>query len=185
MAFSYNPQTFATMDITDPKQAKVFVQQLSRVLVEALSPQGIASLLNGSQLLSSTAVSSLSQVFPANTGATVGPLNVNAAFSESVLINQTTLVSPVTLTFTNVVPGSLMNVKFFNATVGNILFKIAASDTSGVPYTILCNTDSSTATGGLSTDMTTTGLTVNGASKSAMFSGVVMASSFILLSASI
>jgi hypothetical protein len=168
MAFSYNPQTFATMDITDPKQANVFVQQLSRVLVEALSPQGIASLLNGSQLLSSTAVSSFSAVINPSI-SNVGPLNVNAAFSESVVINQTSLATnPVTLTLTNLVIGSVMFVRFINSSVGNLTFKIVASDTTGAAYQIFA-----VKVGGSSTDMTATGLVVNGASGlSAVFFGI-------------
>lgn len=165
------------MDITDPKQAKVFVQQLSRVLVEALSPQGIAFLLNGSQLLSSTAVSSFSVVLPANTVNTAGPFNVNSAFSESIVINQTTLISPVVLTITNLVIGSILLVRFINSTIGNITFQIAASDTNGAAYQIFA-----VKTGGSSVDMTATGIVINGASGlSGLWFGIAAAGNVIEL----
>lgn len=122
----------------------MFVLQVSKLFQAAFSATGLASILNGSQVINGSAlvpgsvsVSALNTVsFSFVPTAANQTVNCAGATNVSGVMQITTAVA-LTLTFTNLSPGAVVQVRFVNSSGSPEVFKIAASNPASVAYSVL------------------------------------------------
>lgn len=139
MASQINPKTWLSMDLNNPKQWNVFMNQLVRYLTDNVSNIGSASSINGSSLVLTT--KALGSVSTNQTVACANACDVTVSL---------TITAGLTLTLTNLQVGIPVVIKA--SSTGSFTLKFAATTPSGTAYAI-----TGISTAGASFNLVTTG----------------------------
>src|SRR6266478_8789467 len=133
MPLPFNPVQLQTYDITQPSQARMFVLQLANMLTQALTPNGIAALINGSGVINGSALlpgsvtspdlflvsTDFGSVAASQTQACLGAAGVSVAIQ---------ITAALTLNLTQLSNAIPVYVRVFNSTAGALVFKIAGTN---------------------------------------------------------
>jgi hypothetical protein len=132
------------------KDQRVFVTQLVRHLSESFSPGGLAASLSGSNHgVAAGALTNFSQDYSGGSSQTA-----NVANAYAVHVSWSIGGFPATLTLSNLSIGSPVTLQIENGTGSNGTLKFAATNGSGVAYTIFAKT------AGLYVNMVTVGVNI-------------------------
>jgi hypothetical protein len=144
MAFSVNPLQFQSLPIATIAQQQVFLQRLasylSQLQTSLQSPAYLASILNNNALLTGNALvagtllgsnlgKSIQDLGTITTDQTIAVAGANFVFVRFASASAQTR----TLTFSNLPQGAVVMIEL-STTVGTLVLKLAATDTSGNTY---------------------------------------------------
>ena len=159
MPLPSNPQTLANYDITKGDQAKIFVKKVSDLFLsisQTLTPNGLAAILNGSGVITSTDLFRVS----VNLGSVATNQTINCAGANGVFVNLV-ITAALTLSLTNLSDAVPVYVRMQNSTGGGLLFKITGTNAAAGAFTnVLAVFVSNGAESSMITGVTIPGTTV-------------------------
>jgi hypothetical protein len=175
MSFSVNPLQFQSLPIATIPQQQVFLQRLASYLnqlqTSITNPAYLAGLLNGSGLLTGNALAagtllggnfakSIQDLGTITTDQTVPVAGANFVYVRFASASAQTR----TLTFSNLPQGAVVMIEL-STTVGTLVLKLAATDTSGQTYTAVAWNTATAAT----TNLVGTGQSIGAGVSSLLF----------------
>jgi hypothetical protein len=142
MPLPFNPTQLQTYDITQKDQARMFVLQLANMLTQALTPSGLAAVLNNSSSLIGAlgpgVVTPTQEATSLNDlGSPAGNSTVDTKQSAvvAVRVNWTTAAN-WTLTLNNLAQGASVYLRLVNSSGAARTFTVLANTPSSVAYSV-------------------------------------------------
>lgn len=163
MALPTNPQTLATYDISKGWQAKVFVKNVSDILVAIYqiitNPASFANLLNGTGLLNASAIVPGS-ILETHLQTSITDLGTVSTASSTVDTKQSSQVfvrvsytgaTAYSITLNNLAQGAVVYLRIANNAAAARTITVAANTPASVAYTVIVFVPASnTLSGGVS-----------------------------------
>lgn len=147
-----NPLPLTGFDLQDPRAVKIFQQYLANTLQQianALTPNGLANILNGNSGLDLTSL----LVSSNDLGTITTDQSVNAKNAPLVTIAfQSATTQARTLTINNLALGAVVFITIL-VSAGTLTFKCAANTPANAPYSVLALNTSTLVGTNLSTGL--------------------------------
>jgi hypothetical protein len=142
MPLPFNPIQLQTYDISQKVQARMFVLQLANMLTQALTPSGLAAVLNNSAaLIGALAPGVVTPTQEATSlndlGSPAGNSTVDTKQASVVTVRVSwTTAANWTLTLNNLAQGAIVYLRLVNSSGAARTFTVAANTPASVAYTV-------------------------------------------------
>ncbi len=173
MPFPFNPQQIQTYDLTQKDQARVFVQQLSIMMNQLMTPNGLAAILQTSGSLPAGALSSVA--------TSLGSVSTNQTVSCSGAVGVTvnlSITAAITLNLTFLSVSVPVLIRCQNTSGGALVLKLGGTNAANTTFTSVLAVF---ASAGAETNMTTAGFSI-AAGATQYFYGQALTTNLFLLS---